>query len=1036
MRTLIKLVSLVGAAMMTTASAADYETVKIGKYRAHATQVLAKFKSDVSPAARLNGISSERAMVIKRFQLANDMVVLELEPEPTFNSTLPLDREFSPRQKLLQRIEDLQATGMFEFVEPDYLQTIDLAPTDSSFNNGLLWGLKNNTLPGADIDAETAWNVTTGSSDVIVAVIDTGIRYTHQDLETQMWQNPGEVPGNGVDDDNDGYVDNVFGINAINNRGDPMDDNNHGTHVAGTIGAQANGGGGHVGVVWNVQLMACKFLNEFGSGTTSDAIECINFAIANGAKILNNSWGGGPFSLALLNTIYLARDEGVLFVAAASNDGMNNDTFLAYPASYGVENIISVAALDRFDRLANFSNYGESTVHLGAPGVDIWSSTAGSDGSYATFNGTSMASPHVAGVAALVWSHVPGASMAEVRQRILSGVVPVDALDGKTITGGRLNALNALNVSADGALEINISSQDGFRVIAGQDLDVFVLVTDLLNINNATVTGTLSTGGNVTFLNNGVAPDAAFGDGVYTATIAVPAIGKEMSLTVNASAPGKTSVSATANFVIDDPPPNDLFANATDIANLPFFITGDNAEASSEKNEPNHVGISSKKSVWYRISPTQRGLVRMSTAGSTFNTVMGMYLGNTVGNLAFVANNDNAGNVPTSEIVAELFPGLTYYVAVDGAFGDFGKYQFTVESNSTGTNDLFASRTPIPEVNSVTKGFNVGSTVEFSEPNHAGRPPRKTVWWEWDNTSVNGPVTLSTAGSSFDTLLAVYTGEFGPDFTEVASNIDAANGYDHSELVINAVPNQNYKLVVDSAGLNAFGQFDTGLITLSLTTTPDNDAFANARTITGTVDEVQGWNIGATGEPGEVEMSIQKSVWWKWLAPTTGNATLTTEGSSFDTTVDVFTGTSVNDLELVAFNNDRNAVAETSLVTFPADEGGTYYFRVGGKRDDIAAYTDSGQINLTLHVEGASKLDDPVFRNDNTITVRLLGEPERPYILATSLDLIDWNPIATNSPVTQQFFFNHPVPDPNELLYYRANPVGLLGDEAKTGQIE
>ena len=187
-----------------------------------------------------------------------------------------------------------------------------------------------------------------------------------------MWRNPAEIAGNGVDDDNNGYVDDVFGINAISGSGNPFDDNDHGTHVAGTIGATANGGGPHVGVAWNVRLMALKFLPAAGGGLLSDAIECINYAISKGANIMNNSWGGGGFSTALSNAIERARVANILFVAAAGNEGSNNDVSPAYPASYTHANIVSVAAIDRRNQRASFSNFGRSSVDLAAPGVEIF----------------------------------------------------------------------------------------------------------------------------------------------------------------------------------------------------------------------------------------------------------------------------------------------------------------------------------------------------------------------------------------------------------------------------------------------------------------------------------------------------------------------------------------------------------------------------------------------------------------------------------------------------------------------------------------
>lgn len=274
-------------------------------------------------------------------------------------------------------------------------------------------------MRGADINVTNAWDITVGSTNVIVAVLDSGIRYTHLDLASQMWRNPGEIPGDGIDNDGDGFVDNVFGINALTGSGDPNDDNGHGTHVAGTIGAAANNDQPHVGVAWNVRLMAIKAADAQGFLTSSAIIAGVDFAILKGAKIINCSFGGYLFSQAEFDAFLRARNAGVLVVAAAGGDGINTDLFAHYPSSFQLDNIISVAALDRRDGLASFSNYGRTNVHLGAPGVEILSTDNAADNAYRSLDGTSMASPHVAGVAALVFSLTNTMTYSEVRNRIL-----------------------------------------------------------------------------------------------------------------------------------------------------------------------------------------------------------------------------------------------------------------------------------------------------------------------------------------------------------------------------------------------------------------------------------------------------------------------------------------------------------------------------------------------------------------------------------------------------------------------------------------
>lgn len=345
----------------------------------------------------------------------------------------------------------LQDNGNVLYAQPNYRVHIALTPNDPLYpqqfalnNTGQTGG-----TPDADIDAPEAWDIFTGSASTIVAVIDTGVDYTHPDLAANIWVNSNEVAGNGVDDDNNGFIDDIHGYDFVNNDGDPLDDHGHGTHVAGTIGAVTNNGIGVAGIAWNVKIMAVKFLDANGGGSLTGAIDALNYAVANGATISNNSWGGGGFYQPLRDAIASAAQQDHIFVAAAGNDSNNNDLSPAYPASYDLDNIISVAAVDHNDQLASFSNYGAATVDIGAPGVAILSTvpTAGALGDpsgYKTLSGTSMATPHVSGVVALVRGLHPTWSYSQVISQVLGTADPIAALDGKTVTGGRLNAYAAL----------------------------------------------------------------------------------------------------------------------------------------------------------------------------------------------------------------------------------------------------------------------------------------------------------------------------------------------------------------------------------------------------------------------------------------------------------------------------------------------------------------------------------------------------------------------------------------------------------------
>ncbi len=344
------------------------------------------------------------------------------------------------------------ATPAVAYVEPDFVIVPERFSGDPSFSS--LWGLHNTGQSGglvdADIDAPEAWDVTTGSRSVVIAVIDTGVDYGHRDLAANAWRNPGEIAGDGIDNDGNGFVDDVYGWDFANRDADPMDDEGHGTHVAGTIGAVGGNGTGVVGVNWQVSIMALKFLTSSGSGSTSGAIGAINYATRMkrdfGVNVVatNNSWGGGGFSAALRDAIAAGGRQNILFVAAAGNVGTNNDTTPAYPANYTDASVISVAASDRSNRLASFSNYGAASVDLAAPGVSITSTLPGNR--YGSYSGTSMATPHVAGVVGLLAAANPAATAAEIRAAILTTTTPVAGFAGRMVTGGLLNAAAAVQV--------------------------------------------------------------------------------------------------------------------------------------------------------------------------------------------------------------------------------------------------------------------------------------------------------------------------------------------------------------------------------------------------------------------------------------------------------------------------------------------------------------------------------------------------------------------------------------------------------------
>lgn len=361
-------------------------------------EVIVKFKSDVSTASIDSVLSNAGIQIAREF---SDISV--------YKCTI------SGGKAVHTAVAECNADPNIEYAEPNYIYRTFKTPDDPSFSD--LWNL---TI----ISAPEAWDLQTGDRANIVGVIDTGVDLDNEDLEANIWKNPGESgdgkESNGIDDDGNGFIDDYRGWDFINDDNNPNDDNDHGTHVSGTLGAVGDNGIGIVGVNWEVSIMALKFLGADGSGSLDDAIGAILYATNNGAKVLSNSWGGGGRSQALEDAIKFANDNGVLFIAAAGNAGTDNDSSPSYPASYEVENVIAVANNTSSDRLASSANFGKNSVHLAAPGTDILSTVR--NNGYQRFSGSSMSTPHVSGAAALIWAQYPGISSNQVKIRLLGSV--------------------------------------------------------------------------------------------------------------------------------------------------------------------------------------------------------------------------------------------------------------------------------------------------------------------------------------------------------------------------------------------------------------------------------------------------------------------------------------------------------------------------------------------------------------------------------------------------------------------------------------
>lgn len=358
-------------------------------------------------------------------------------------------------------LESCWTNPLVAWAEPDHrVSAAHTFPNDPFFQNGTQWALnnygQNGGLPDADVDAPEAWDVLRSASNVVVAVVDSGIRPTHEDLAGNLWRNP---------------LDGSPGFNALTGQHDPWDDNGHGTHLAGIIAAVGQNARGVVGVAWAVQLLACKFLDASGNGYLADAVACIEFARSNGAHVLNLSWGGSAFSAALSNALWAARADGIVVAAAAGNNAADTDLTPYYPASLPLDNVVAVGASTRTDERWSFSNFGANTVDLFAPGAAIYSTASSGDAAYQSRDGTSMATAHVSGALALLRQARPQSSPAEWIARLRASADIKSAFVGRCVSGGRLNLRRALDLPAitlhttNGLATLRVTGQPGHRYV-------------------------------------------------------------------------------------------------------------------------------------------------------------------------------------------------------------------------------------------------------------------------------------------------------------------------------------------------------------------------------------------------------------------------------------------------------------------------------------------------------------------------------------------------------------------------------------------
>lgn len=495
---------------------------RVGPVEVVPGEIVVKFKAGTSRSDKIQAHARAEADTLSEIRALNVQRIRSRRDEST--------------QSLIERYRN---DPRVEYAEPNIIFRARVFPNDPRFSD--LWGLHNTGQSGgtvdADIDAPEAWDAQIGSFGVVIANIDSGVDYNHPDLAANTWTNPGEIAGNGIDDDGNGYIDDFRGWDFANNDNNPFDDYGHGTHVAGTMAAVGNNGIGVTGVSWQNRIMPLKYLNVAGTGTSIDAAEAIMYAADMGAKVANASWGchgSGCFSQVIEDAIAYANAAGMLFVAAAGNDGTNNDVTIDYPCNSTQPNVLCVASTTRNDLRSSFSNYGPTTVDLGAPGSSILSTVPSGaclfcdPSQYIFASGTSMAAPHVSGAVALIQSQFPTYTVAQVRDAIVNSVDLLSSLTGITVTGGRLNIQRALLSS------FTISAVPASQTVNAGSSTTFTVMVTSVDTFSGPVTLTL---GSV---------DSNLSGGFSPATVTVPAGGAATStLTVTA----QTAIT-TGNYLV------------------------------------------------------------------------------------------------------------------------------------------------------------------------------------------------------------------------------------------------------------------------------------------------------------------------------------------------------------------------------------------------------------------------------------------------------------------------------------------------------
>ncbi len=911
------------------------ESVIVDGHAAHPTRILARRKPSTTAAAALNSVQAmgRNAVISHSFGLVPGLVIIDSGLLNVTRAGVP-NREARAKE-LAERIAALRATGLYEYVEPDRYLEPQSTPAEPTLSSGDLWGLRNVTgLRGVDVDADAAWQLTAGTSNVVVAVIDTGIDIGHADLMANLWVNRGEIPGNQRDDDGNGYIDDIHGIDLVDSpTGTPLskDENGHGTHVAGTIAAASNDFG-VVGLAHGVRLLGIRIFDATGrGGAVSAVIAGLDYAARQGARVVNASFGGPFYSQAAFDAYSAAGSAGVLVVCAAGNETRNNDLAPGYPASYRLPNLLSVASVNQAGELSRFSNYGLDSVDVAAPGERIYSTYT--NNSYTFLDGTSMATPHVSAVAALVLSRHSGLAVEELRQRLLQSTVPLPSLAGKVRTGGIVNAFRALALNPDGNPEFELRPGRG-HFVAGRSSVVEVAVSDVNPLAAGELEMTLAASPTVSLRDDGISPDRLPADGIYTGMVTPQASGDQQAqMTLRRR--GQTWQRQLATLV-NSPVANDFFSSRPTLTVGTAGITGSTFGAGIETLEPELQGRRDAATVWYRFTPEANSTYILDAVGQNFEPTLRVYSGGPLATLKPWTNGlQSYRERAFSRLAFSTQAGVPLAISLSADMGEQGEFKLQIVDANTPPRPPNDNRQNATHL-STTRSFRTDAesrfaTIEPGEPLHDDVQGGKSVWWRY-TPAASGVLEVSTFGSDFDTVLAAYQ---NGSSVALAAN-DDARGSDgitrrSSYIAVSVTKGTPIDIAVD--GWNG----ESGNVVLQGRLTPGfNDLYDHPHLLV-SGKTTTGSNVGATkglGEPNHANDRGGASVWYEWRATVGGTTTVTVtprNAASLSPRVAVYVGP--QDLLVQSDWNEVKLVnsSPAGTTTFQAMAGQSYRIAVDGK---------------------------------------------------------------------------------------------------------